>query len=304
MNKTFAKVNIILWSTVALIAIVCIIGGIFGNKNNYNDDGVFNMTNGIYKGDVAERRSETISTDIKNISIEWGIGRVDVFESDNDEIKVIQKAPTDMPESKLMKVTTSGSSLSIVDDQTRKKFLNFSINDTQLEVYLPKKHFNEISIDGISCTIDTPNLDVKELEIDTVSGDIKTSGTFDTISMNSVSGRIKGDGITAREIVLDTLSGGIDIEGAFTDVSVKVVSGSSKIISRTMLDSFYSNGMSGSSTLVIPENDGFTVFFSKLSGSFSSDFDTTKDDDRYTYGNGNADFNIDTVNGSVHIKKN
>lgn len=313
MSKTFAKVNIILWSTVALIAIVCIIGGIFGNKNehNNNDGGIFNMSNERYTGDTMERKSETISEDVKDIKIEWARGRVDVYESENDEIKVIQKAPSDMPENKLMKVTISGRRLSIIDDSAKKNRGNFSINidinnppKTYLEVYLPKRHFDKVSIDGVSCTIETPNLDVGDLEIDTVSGDISVSGTFDKIDMNAVNGQIRGEGITAKKIELDTVSGGIDVEGAFSDVSVTLVSGSSKIVSSTMLKSFESEGVSGSSTLTIPENDGFSVDFSKVSGSFKSDFDTIKSGNTYTYGDGSGDFSVDTVSGSVTIKKN
>lgn len=60
---------------------------------------------------------------------------------------------------------------------------------------------------------------------------------------------------------------------------------------------------SGSLTLVLPEDCGFTVSLDSLSGRFSSDFATTTQNGRHIYGDGSCKINVSSMSGGVTIRK-
>ena len=100
---------------------------------------------------------------------------------------------------------------------------------------------------------------------------------------------------------IDTTSGNARVSGSFERVDVNTVSGNINIHSAKMLEGFKTSSISGDITLTIPENDGFTVDFNKVTGKFKSDFSFAIQGDTHIYKNGETRFNASTVSGNLDI---
>ena len=60
-------------------------------------------------------------------------------------------------------------------------------------------------------------------------------------------------------------------------LQLNTTSGNADLTTSAALDSLRSDSVSGTVTVVMPDNGGFDLSFHKLSGSFHSDFPTTQD---------------------------
>jgi DUF4097 and DUF4098 domain-containing protein YvlB len=59
--------------------------------------------------------------------------------------------------------------------------------------------------------------------------------------------------------------------------------------------------VSGDAELSIPENDGFTVKYEKVSGDFECEFPITTSKNTGTYKDGGASFSMSTVSGDLDL---
>ena len=259
MHKKLTIISIVLWSLV-LAAAVCAFAFLSSHF------GTFGSYFGPEEGNYTIVKEETIGGSFEDITINWISGNLNLLKSDTDEIRVVQRARSGFPKKRMFYFDSHGTSLEIEDGRNR--WLNFGFWSTasDLDVYLPEKEFRSLSIEQVSCDLKGDGIHVKELEVDSVSGRIDLTGSFEKISANSVSGSID-------------------------------------IVSDTMLKEFELDAVSGSTTLTLPENDGFTFTFEKVSGSFSSDVSCSQNGEKYVYKDGRAEFSADVVSGSVRLKR-
>ena len=162
-----------------------------------------------------------------------------------------------------MLVNKIGDALHI--EEGKKHVFNLFYFGSDLTVYLPEKIYNLI-------------------QINTVAGDI-------------------GGNIECKVLEVEAISSDITVDGDIKNVKINTVSGDIKLSSVTMLESFAVATVSGDITLTIPENSGFSSRFSKMSGDFSTNFDTTKTGNTYVYKNGTAKFTTETVSGDMRINR-
>ena len=173
----------------------------------------------------------------------------------------------------------------------------------------------DVAAEGLSCG---------DLEASTTSGDLKLAGRagFAAVSSSSgnvkldglrsasefriktVSGDIRGSGVEGTLLTVATTSGNIRLDGRYMGLQLNTTSGNADLTTSAALDSLRSDSVSGTVTVVMPDNGGFDLSFHKLSGSFHSDFPTTQDGERYRYGDGGRSFSVNTVSGDFHLRQN
>jgi len=298
--------NIILWSIVLVVAIAGFIAfSVKGTVNrgfNFSID--LDLTNSFNRSDFVVMKEQVITDNITDISVEWVSDYVDILKSENNEIKIIQKATKNFSKDELLSYKVSGGKLLIEDGRKDKFRIGININDgTGLEIYLPEKKFNSINVNTTSADLDAGTLTADRLIFNTTSGNIDFSGVFSEVKANTVSGNIESDSTEVQKINIGTTSGNARVSGSFEIVDVNTVSGNIEIRSSKMLQSFKSNSVSGDITLAIPENDGFTIELDKVSGDIGSEFAFAINGDRHIYKKGGPVFKVDTVSGDFDILK-
>ena len=122
--------------------------------------------------------------------------------------------------------------------------------------------------------------------------------------IKTVSGDIRGSGVEGTLLTVATTSGNIRLDGRYVGLQLNTTSGNADLTTSAALDSLRSDSVSGTVTVVMPDNGGFDLSFHKLSGSFHSDFPTTQDGEWYRYGDGGRSFSVNTVSGDFHLRQN
>lgn len=308
-NERMIKNNIILWSIVLIVAIAAFVAfsvkGVRGNGFNFSINFDLGSHSRHSRSDFVLVKEQVITDNITDISIEWISDYVDILKSENNEIKIVQKAGEKFPEDKVFSYKVSGGKLSIKDGRKNKFKIGININEgTGLEIYLPEKKFNSINVSTTSADLDAGTLTAEKLIFNTTSGNIKFSGMFSEVDANSISGNIRSRDTEVQKLNIDTTSGNARVSGSFERVELNTISGKIEIQSSEMLQSFKSSSVSGDVTLAIPENDGFTIEFDKVSGNIDSEFAFAINGDRHVYKKGGPVFKVDTVSGNFDILKN
>lgn len=332
MSSRLIRNRIILWSIILIISIIAFTVFSINSKKLKNKalnsafyGGIFEsniMGNSFEKIDRSRFiviKEQVINDNISDITIDWISGYVTVHKSENDEIKIVQKALDIFPKEELFSYSVNRGKLNIKDerqDKPKKGITIINEKQTDLEVYIPEKEYNSININGVSSDITAENLKAKKVIFNTISGDINFSGIFSNINLTSVSGDIKSDNLRADKLSINTTSGDMNLSGEFTDVDIitisgdvkssslnaekaslsstsgdisisgklteldiNTVSGNVEVRSSNMLKRIDSHSVSGDVTITIPENDGFTVNINKSSDRLKSDFALTKNED-------------------------
>ncbi len=319
-NKTFLRNSVIIWSLVLIIAVGAFTaaalmkcsGGISGTGKAgwFFSVFPFNISLGSAdRSEFVELKSETVSGSINEVSLDWISGEVHIQKSKNSETRIVQKGMEGYPEDDLFELKEGSGKIDIDDGRRNKVWFGFSTNRnaeiSDLYVYLPEKVYDMVRISCVSSSIDAADLKAAEIDFDTVSGDMALSGSFTNIAVSTVSGRIDARDVDVRKAKFASTSGNILSSGSFTELDVNTVSGDVDIKSDRMLEEMKMHSVSGLLKITIPENEGFIVNFSKVSGSMESDFAFAVSGNRYTYkgGSGAPVFSVSTVSGNLVIRK-
>jgi lia operon protein LiaG len=306
MNRKLIKINIILWFLVLVIAVAMFVSH---SRGSYGISSRFPYNFGTASGaQFVVAKDVSIKNDINDVSVDWISGNVDILKSENNEIKIVQFAGEKFPDNELFSYKIKGKKLSVTDERKGKinigfKFNNIS-NGSDLKIYLPEREFNSIKIDTVSSNISSKSLNTEILTLITISGDIALSGEFPEIYLKTVSGNLQAEELDVQRITLETTSGEISLTGSLTELDINTISGDAKIYSSSMIKNIKSNAVSGNVTIAIPDNDGFTVDFSKVSGKLKSGFALTTNGNTHIYKNGKTKFSANSVSGNFEIIKN
>ncbi|MCC0632514.1 DUF4097 family beta strand repeat-containing protein [Clostridioides sp. ZZV15-6388] len=315
MNKKFLKIKIIVWSIVAIvfsiIFIVFLTNTITSSEYDVKDlikDSVKNesfLSSNKNYDKYLTVKSESFSNKINNINVDWISGEVRVLKSNSNKIKLIQKAPSNFSKKKIAKIRVDGNTLSIIDNSAKKFFIGIGLpKSTVLELYLPEKLYNNINVSTTSADIYSTYLKSNMTDIESVSGNIEMSGKIDKITLETTSSNINIKKLDSKSVICNSVSGKIQLSGKTDDLKINTTSGDIKINSSEMLSSFKCDTISGDIDLYIPENSGFTLDFSKVSGNLNSSFKLLQDGDSYIYKNGTAKMYVDTTGANLNIRKN
>ncbi|AJS58169.1 DUF4097 family beta strand repeat-containing protein [Paenibacillus sp. IHBB 10380] len=249
------------------------------------------------------RKKQCIQETISDVSLDWITGDIHILQSENDEIEIIQTADPRFPESKLFRYQVNNGVLSIADGRKQKVNIGFNFKQTALEIYIPNKRFNSLTIVSVGSHLFTNNLDVTKCRYNTTSGKANLSGKMIELDIHAIASHIVGDHLEIEKLDLHATSSKINLSGKFAVLDAHSIGRSLFVRSSTMLQQMKSISTAANVTISIPDNEGFTFKCKKVSGSFKSDFSLNSDGDRSTYKNGINQFSAEVRGGYFTLCK-
>ncbi len=286
-------------------------------------------------------KDERINDDVSKLDLRWIKGKITFQKSENNELKIIQKADQSFLENMVFVHSISGDQLVIKDGRydVAKLISVLAVQRTDIEIYLPERLYDEIRCDSVSSDVIAGDMTTKAICIDITSGNIDLKGklgdvsisttsgsalaegelssiladttsgniTFSStvamtkIEVNNTSGDIEGSFIHADEVKIDTTSGDAELTGVTESFDYDAISGELKLSLNAVPSKLSIDTVSGNSRIYLAENDGFTARVDKVSGSFKSDFPLTVNGDTHVYGDGGADFSFSMVSGNISL---
>jgi hypothetical protein len=287
---------------IFLIVIICL--GVIGltscNYNYYSS-----WTN--YK-DYAVSSGNFQPDEVSSVTIDWISGSIEIMEADVETVTVYEESNTTLKENEKLRLLVKNGILDIRFASPGLKLSKLTLTKT-LYVQIPKilaKNIALIDIDAVSSDINIKNIKSTKMDIESVSGNI----VFDTceatnVEISSVSGKI--DVLTNKIANLDieSVSGKIIVANSeITDIEADITSGDIEFTSIIMPSAIDIDAVSSKVTLKLPQNSGFAVDYSTVSGVFLSNFETTSQGKgEFTYGDGKVSIKVSTISGNLSINK-
>lgn len=278
---------------------------------------------------------------LDKLDINWISGSVEIAPWDGDYVEVSERSRKPLEERQKMRVYVSHARELTVQFTSQQNNYGgvlgkgwnidgFMMSGKHLTVKIPRDlcgRVEALKIHSMSASVSVAELTGESFTVDTVSGAVHASALHaEQMKLHSVSGRVDATGSSAEKLQLSSVSGvvagsGLAAEKAkFSSVSgavlvhanaesFEVSSTSGKVELRVdqCPEKARLTSVSGKVSMVMPENDGFTVGYKSASGGFSSDFPLTgslgKKKGKGIYGNGATALTMHTTSGSMSIVK-
>ncbi len=256
------------------------------------------IQNGVLDIPIYNTRDSEFSSDgrytiptngIQELSIDWLAGNITIETYDGTDILLEETGSAALNNDNSLDYKIHENELKLSYCTPKAGFFCSSTPDfsKDLVIRIPESlHLTELSVDSASSDLSVKGLTLQELEADAVSGSMSVAQcVLGKVSYDSANGFLFLSDASVGEIDMDTVSGAID--GNLTNCPQKI--------------SF--SGTSGDMTLTLPADSQFRVDMDTASGQLNSEFEGTYQGNVYTVGNGMAQFEIDSVSGSVHLSK-
>jgi len=247
-------------------------------------------------------------TGIERIEIGTANTEVNMAESDAGNLKVHfygEASAADEKDLPKLVLEASGGVISIRIDAPEQGY-----SQTKLDLEIPKGYKNPVVVNTASGGISLRNLTLKGLHAGAASGGITAEGLkAEDVSFKTASGSIKVQNIEAGSLVLGTSSGSIHAENVAGPIDAHSASGSVSIKLDSLKGPIKAGSTSGSVDLLLPHDASFKVRAHAVSGSISSGFPFNVAHEpgskRMEGENGNGEFpvELESVSGSIHLRK-
>ena len=300
--KTNAIIRIVIFSLVILVLTSILVGGIALRGRGFG--WAYRLHQGAEEvsppsAGSAEHHTEAehhdspsssqhVSGKIDDISIDWASGTITIRPGDTDEILYEETGDFDSAYAMVAKVSGSKLTIQYCKDGSFLKG-GFSFGGSlhkDLTITVPRDWVcRELEIDAASADVDIRELTIQEFDFD------------------GASGRCTLTDCAVGEMSLDTASGDVTFSGTLDTLDCDSASAKLQLELRNTPRSIDMDTASGSLTVVLPEDCGFTVSLDALSGRFSSDFATTAQNGRHIYGDGSCKINVSSMSGGVNVRK-
>ena len=298
--------KLVIWSIVALILIPTFLLLMLGKTFSINISGVTFFDNYFY----SESQSYSVGNtsykgSIDEISIDWVAGEVNIILYAGDNIKVEESGAGENDPDR-MRTRIEDNTLEIKFVKSGVKVSSNTLSK-KLFVYLPEDASGwelDIDIDTVSAGVNVGKegeiIKVGDVEIDTASGKTQIFADAADVSVDSASGNI---GITGNihRAEIGSVSGAVNITGEVSDVHISTVSGDVKLTTYIALPKkMQVDTVSGDVEIILPDiMDGFDADLDSVSGKMSWNDGSGRS---FTYGQGRADYDFETVSGDVKIQ--
>lgn len=301
--KASKIVGIACWSIVAVVLTSWLVSTICTGKSLFKIH-----IGGIGSGDYNYTYKYNVPENIKNININWTESYVKVSESDSSQIEITELSVKELKDEDKMRLDVNGDNLNIASED-KGYFIFFGSWGNEghaLEIKVPKNlNLKDMTVNTVSADVNVSELSADAVTLGTTSGNIQANNVLsDNIKLNTTSGDINLTG-TCDTLNINSTSGNAEFSGtAKNSISSESVSGDIKMLMDICpKDNIYLKTVSGNSTLYIPENNGFTVNKSTVSGDVNIGFPTTQNGDTYIYKDGSLNINAESVSGDISINK-
>lgn len=276
--KRNAIVRIVLFSILALSLVGVLIGGIAFKR--YTAPGI--IVRGTTEAPVVSRNHFN-AEEIDRLNIDWAAGKIVILPVEGSEIAVTEEL---LGEEDEMVLKLDGSTL-YVEYSENAVSLNFgSINKKNLYITVPQDWVcKELDIDAASATVQAERLTIQKAASSTASGD----HTFRDCKV--------------EQLTLETVSGNLDYSGTLDKLDFGGVSAQADVVLTNFPKSIDVETVSGDVNLTLPKECGFTLEKDSVSGHFSSELETRKENGKYVYGDGQCKIDVEGVSASITIRK-
>ena len=291
-------------------------GSVIGNDSLNalkKTDAGFNMT-------PSSDNSYSVAADrIKKIDILWISGSVSIQPYDGDAITFSESSARSIDDNNCLIYKAEGDKLEIRFCHSRRfaeiDFKSFDIND--LTASLPSKELIinvpealcqsgelELFAASVSSAASITGVTADEVKLDSVSGDIVLENVTarDEIQAVSVSADISVVSCSADELKADSVSGSISAAGCFNEVDADSTSGEVSISTENEPKSIDIDSVSGDVKLSVTKEAGFKVDVDTVSGQVITSPGMAQQGSVYTCGDGPAEYEVQTVSGSISIE--
>ena len=263
-------------------------------------------TSYIYEnGDKYTAGDRDISEKIDTINIDYMSGDITFTGEDTNKISIKETSGKSLDDKQKVHTWVDGSTLYVRYAESAKN-LDLNNLNKKLEISIPK------------------DVKLSELEFGSSSGDFSgTDFEVDKLDMTVSSGDIDVDCIvTDARLTASSGSVGIEANGACDKIDVTTSSGRINVIADDLksINSTASSGdgsftfkkapaeldieaSSGGVEIYVPVDSGITADVDRSSGDFDYELAFSNDGGKYTCGNGECKWGINTSSGDIRIKK-
>lgn len=320
--KTSAIIRIVVWSLVALFLLAILVTGLTrtwtvawpwrvrGTNGSYHYSS-YSSSDGGSSSSFMSGAAEIPAASIDRIEIAWVAGSVNVSVGGTDSISISESSYVNLSEEQTMRYKVSGDTLKIqfckdVDLGFFDLVSHMNMPSKDLKVVIPASiasSLDKMTVDCVSANLNMTGISGEKFQIDSVSGSVDIDGTTTgKMETNTTSGAVELTNISIDELQTNTVSGRTNISGTVNKLNSNSVSGSLDFNDAICPERIEVGTVSGSTDIVIPENNGFDLEFDTASGSFNSGFSMSMSGrDHYIYKDGGANFDVGSVSGSLRI---
>jgi len=247
----------------------------------------------------------TLDQSVKSITIDWISGGVKIIPTNDDSIRIVEKAYEPVDKKKWADVTVLGTSLTI---ESKNKplffFMGLMTRSTYLEVYLPiTTSLNSLKLVGVSGNYSIDELYSDLTQITLTSGNLTIDNSYSgllSLTMTSGNSTITDSQILSTNITMT--SGRLDYHADTINFNAEMTSGLANLrFGNTNPESLSLSMTSGSSNIQLYGQTAFSVSVDKTSGSFNPNFSYVKNGSVYSYLSGGPMYTIDMTSGAVDL---
>ena len=265
------------------------------------------------------------SQDLKGVDIKLYNGDVAIHLLDDPQADLTLDGDTDQLELRL----SEKGILSIRQGKTASAsfFFTRGLASADVKLYLPRRLWTFLQVTSVNGDIRIDDgLEADQLIIKTTSGDLTCGcAACRRLSFKSASGDLDCDGFTG-DAQIDTVSGDITLTGTIGTLRACTISGDAEISGSVreircssasgdvllktgvLPESMELSSKSGDCEARLPDEGGFTLQFSTVSGDLYSDFPLDESDGgkcgNVTYGDGGSStFRLSSVSGDITLRK-
>ncbi len=302
-TKTSAVLSIILWGIVLLVSVSLLYSL---STNNFNFTFFTGFTNN--QGNKRLIQEKVIREDIQDVFVYWIAGGVTITQSDDEYIYFKEYATGDLARNKWATVDISSNRLSIESlNQTSWNFFVLQSPISYLELELPEKLYQSISLKLTSGNYTIEDLQTTKLDINATSGNLVIKDVVsEGILFNLTSGNIKATNVITNKMDVIMTSGNVTLdievsESFYNKMTSGRVIASFKEVAPTSIDFDMTTGQV---EIDVDDSADFVAVVSKVSGSFNANFPHTSDGDRYIYKDGTDRYSFKMTSGSIKLTVN
>lgn len=273
---------------------------------------------------------------IRGFQISWISGSIDIRRYGGDEINITEYSKYDIDEEDKMEITEDHGILKIKWDKRGGIFSFSSLTrlitkpffSKQLVIEIPEAiadNLERLNCSSVSSKVTVSGLQAEHVDLSSTSGGVELydiraqllkSGSVSgkvtlqnvstgSLNIDSTSGTVDASDFSAGSARFETVSGSLNLAGGANELKCNTVSGKIYADLANCPVKVNCDTVSGSINLYIPDNEGFRLRYSGLSGKMDTDFPVSingkSDSGTATYGNGKSEFKFGTVSGKMNV---
>ena len=220
--------------------------------------------------------------EVSSIFISWASGDIDIQPADQDTVTVSEERSGGSS----MVVRHLGSTLEIEAGESKWRLGVGKSTQKDLSIRVPRDWL------------------CQSLEISAAAADIRVDGlTITSVALNTASVNCAFTDCAVEKMQMNTASSDLDYSGVLKRLELKGASADCNLRLSDAPTAIGMNTASGDLNLTLPDNCGFTLNRSSLSGAFQSDFATTTENDRIVCGDGACQITFSSFSGDINIRR-